>query len=120
MKPYQVILKIVGFIALSLGLAGLFLPILPTTPFLILALWCFARSSPKMHAWIINHPKLGPVIKLWQEKRAIPISAKLMASLIILLSLTSLWLWAPYQEVKIGVTILLSIVTIFILTRPSY
>ncbi|RZA08047.1 MAG: DUF454 domain-containing protein, partial [Proteobacteria bacterium] len=62
----------IGWISLALGILGIFLPLLPTTPFVLLAGICFAKGSPRMHAWLINHPRLGPPIKDWQERRVIP------------------------------------------------
>lgn len=69
-----------GFVSLALGILGIGLPILPTVPFLILAAFCFARGSDRLHHWLVNHPRFGPPIRDWQEKRAISRKAKLLAS----------------------------------------
>jgi uncharacterized protein len=68
-----------GWLNVSLGAAGLILPLLPATPFLLLAAWSFARGSQRFHGWLINHPRLGPPISAWQQHRAIPRWAKRMA-----------------------------------------
>jgi uncharacterized protein len=65
-----------GIVAVALGLVGIVLPLLPTTPFLLLAAFCFARSSPALHDWIIHHPRLGPPIQDWRTHRAISRKAK--------------------------------------------
>ena len=60
-----------GFIALALGMAGAVLPLLPTTPFILLAAFCFARSSRRFHNWLLNHRTFGPMIENWRQEGAI-------------------------------------------------
>jgi len=72
-----------GWLALGLGIAGIFLPLLPTTPFVLLAAFCFGKASPELHARLLAHPKLGPPVRNWQERRVIPLSAKLLATLML-------------------------------------
>lgn len=62
-----------GAIALLLGILGIFLPILPTTPFVILAAACWARASPRFHRWLHQHRFFGPMVKDWEERRAVPL-----------------------------------------------
>jgi len=71
---------VVGLIALLLGILGVFLPLLPTTPFLLLAAFCFGKSSKKFHDWLMNHPVLSPPLKDWQENRVIRFGPKVMAT----------------------------------------
>ncbi|MBA69644.1 MAG: hypothetical protein CML30_12280 [Rhizobiales bacterium] len=68
-----------GFLMLLLGVIGAFLPVMPTTIFLILAAWFFGRSSPRLEAWMLSHPRLGPVIVDWREYGAVPRRAKATA-----------------------------------------
>ena len=63
---------VAGGASLALGVAGIFLPVLPTTPFILLAAWCFSRSSERLHTWLISHVHLGPIIHAWQVEKAIP------------------------------------------------
>lgn len=70
-----------GLCALVLGLVGLVLPLLPTTPFMLLAAACFAKSSPRLHDWLVGHRLFGPAIRDWREHRAIAPRAKRMAVL---------------------------------------
>ncbi len=73
-----------GFVFVALGGLGLILPVMPTTPFLLLAAACFARSSPRFHDWLLNLHLFGPLIRNWQETRSIPKRAKLLAIITII------------------------------------
>jgi uncharacterized protein len=68
-----------GLVFVGIGFAGIVLPVLPTTPFLILAAACFARSSTRLERWLLEHPHFGPVLRDWRERGAIPARAKLAA-----------------------------------------
>lgn len=68
-----------GWLCLALGAVGIFLPILPTTPFVLLAAYAFARSSPRFHSWLARHPTFGPMIEAWGKHGAIPRRAKRLA-----------------------------------------
>ena len=78
-----------GFAALALGLVGVVLPVLPTTPFVLLAAACFARSSPRFHDWLLNQRIAGPLIREWRRHRAMPRKAKRAGYLLMLLSFGS-------------------------------
>ncbi|MEF9943734.1 MAG: YbaN family protein [Burkholderiaceae bacterium] len=78
-----------GWLCVALGLLGVFLPLLPTTPFLLLAAACFARSSPRFHAWLLANRTFGPVIYQWEAKRTIPKKTKLIAIAMMLVMLST-------------------------------
>lgn len=109
-----------GLLAFGLGIIGVFLPVMPTTPFLLVATYFFSKSSQKFHDWIIYHPKLGPPIRDWNEKRIIRKRAKILATIAILSSLIfpmyiiKLNIWI---RIITGVTV--GSVLLYILTRPS-
>ncbi|MDQ0317637.1 YbaN family protein [Amorphus orientalis] len=68
-----------GYLLLALAFAGVVLPVLPTTPFVLAAAACFARSSPRLEAWLLAHPQLGPALVDWRAHGAIPSRAKRFA-----------------------------------------
>ncbi|HEI8867440.1 TPA: DUF454 family protein [Serratia odorifera] len=83
----------VGWLAVALATLGVVLPLLPTTPFLLLAAWCFARSSPRFHHWLLYRSWFGGYLRHWQRHRALPPGAKWKAMLFIVLTFAvSLWL----------------------------
>lgn len=116
----KLLLFIFGWLCFALGVIGAFLPILPTTPFLLLAGVCFSKSSPRFHAWLLTLPVLGQGVRDWRERRAIRPRAKLLCSAMITLSLSLMWTSekAPLPVV-ICVTALLAGVWMFVLTRRS-
>ena len=73
------ILRIAGILSVGLGVLGIFVPLLPTTPFLLLAAACFVRSSPRLYHWLIHHRWFGKYIRYYREYRAIPLRAKVVA-----------------------------------------
>ena len=80
-----------GGASLLLGFIGIFLPLLPTTPFVLLAAFCFARGSPRIEAWLLRHPRFGPMVRDWRSDRVIPLRAKQLATL--MMSVGSAWAW---------------------------
>ncbi len=108
-----------GGIALILGLIGIPLPLLPTTPFLLLAAFCFSQSSEKLHNWLMTHPKLSPPIKDWQRHGAISYKAKFMAAISMGAALLiSYFLNVPLYIILIQVVVLIC-VCVFLFSRPS-
>ncbi|MFK4870601.1 YbaN family protein [Novosphingobium sp. ZW T3_23] len=70
---------VLGLALVAVGFIGIFVPLLPTMDFLLLALPCFARSSPRLEAWLLNHRRFGPGLRAWRQKRAVPRRAKIAA-----------------------------------------
>jgi len=75
-----------GWANVGLGVIGVFVPGLPTTVFLLVAVWAFSKSSERFHAWLWSHPHLGPPIRRWYNYRVIPIRAKVFAALAMISS----------------------------------
>ena len=110
---------VAGLICVAVGTIGLFLPFLPTVPFLLAAGFFFGKSSARLHRWLLAHPVLGPPIHNWNEHGAISLRAKLLATL----SCAA----APVMSVAVGFStrvivaqcIALACVLVFIWTRPD-
>ncbi len=116
----KLVLFVLGWLSFILGVIGAFLPILPTTPFLILAAFLFSKSSPRFHAWILNLPMAGVAIKDWQQNRVIKTRAKILCGSMILLSLFFIWNHPRILlMIKILVTVILGSVGTFVVTRKS-
>jgi hypothetical protein len=80
-----------GACSLLAGFIGIFLPLLPTTPFVLLAAFCFSRGSARCEAWLLQHPRFGPLVRDWRAHRVIPRRAKQLATL--MMGLGSAWAW---------------------------
>lgn len=107
-----------GWTSLALGTIGVFLPLLPTVPFVILAAFCFARSDRRLEAWLIGHPRFGGHIRAWRERGAISRRGKSAAMLAFGLS-AALGLWVlslPWSLVPLAAALLGGS---WILTRPT-
>lgn len=86
MKVPRILLKILGLFFVGLAILGVVLPVLPTTPFLLVAAGCFAKSSPRLHQKLLDNKTFGPLINDWQKYKTIPKKAKRMALLTMALS----------------------------------
>lgn len=108
-----------GFISLGFALLGIVLPLLPTTPFLLLAAFAFAKSSQRLHAWLVNHPRLGPAIHDWNEKGAIRRPAKI-AGLAAMAGAFAVSVLLGVGAVVLAVqAVVLLAAAIFVITRPT-
>ena len=109
-----------GFFFLVVGIIGLFLPVLPTTPFLLLTAYFFSVSSPRFHNWLLNHRYFGPPIRDWEKNRMIRTRNKILATVmifgssVIVLNLDRIPLFG-----KIGYTITIAITLTYIWTRKG-
>lgn len=124
LKKYNIMKKPIyislGFISLGLGILGSVLPILPTTPFVLLSAYLFSKSSDRWYQWLIKMPQFGKNIKDWNDNGIISLKAKIICTLTV--STVMIWIifYSIYpQIVKIIIPIVLSFVLIFVCTRPS-
>ena len=108
-----------GWVCVGLGILGAFLPILPTTPFMLLAAAAFARSSPRFHRWLIEHPTFGPPVRDWQAHGAISRRAKMLAVSSMAAVLAVSFLFQLSWEVLAVQALAMTGAAGFILTRPD-
>lgn len=105
-----------GLICVALGAIGAFLPVLPTVPFLLLAVFCFARSRPEWAARLYAHPRYGPPLRQWRDRKAISRKAKLSALVVMAASAVVSWLTIGWPGAA-GVTAVLLCTGTWIATR---
>ncbi len=115
----RIILITVGFVSLALGGIGIFVPLLPTTPLVLVAAFAFANSSEKLHQWLLDHNVFGPLIDNWRRHRSISRTAKVMSVLSMIAILVISWLMSVPMPVIAVQALVLGCVAAFILTRPS-
>lgn len=108
-----------GYSSLAAGAAGVFLPLLPATPFFLLAAYAFSRSSPRLEAWLMAHPRWGPPIRDWRREGAISRRAKATAIAVICMTPIVTWLLGASLVILAIQAAILSVVVLFIATRPA-
>jgi uncharacterized membrane protein YbaN (DUF454 family) len=106
------LLTVFGLISLVLGVGGIFLPLLPTTPFLLLSAWLFAKSSERWHRWLLQHKQLGGYIRQFQEDKSIPLRIKII-------SISMLWVTILFSVIVVAKTGWLKILLLVIATGVS-
>jgi uncharacterized protein len=119
-RPARLAVQGAGFACIGLAVAGAFLPVLPTTPFVLLAAACFARSSPRFHRWLLEHRLFGPLIRDWQAHGTIPLKTKRFAIALLVLSLGSSIAFGVHDpRLRIGLAILGVGLVVMLLRIPT-
>ncbi|MGH6809089.1 MAG: YbaN family protein [Ensifer adhaerens] len=118
--PLRLLCLGLGWLMVGFAVAGIFLPVLPTTPFLLLAAGLFARASPRLERWLLEHPNFGPSLRLWRDKGAIPARAKTAA---IALMVTSFVFFCIVSKPSLSLAAVVAgailLPALFIITRPT-
>lgn len=111
---------LLGGLFVALGVAGIFLPVLPTTPFMLLAAACFARSSDRFYNWLLDHPLFGKTVREWREYRSIPRRAKWTAIIMMVVMLgTSIIFFVPYPYLKLALGLFGAGLAVYLYRIPS-
>ena len=115
----RTILISLGLLCVGLGFIGVFVPGIPTTIFLIIALWAFTKSSEKLRHWLLNHKRFGPILNNWQEHKVVPRRAKIL--MVVLMSLAVILFYYSSQSLilTIGLITILVSVAIYVISLPS-
>lgn len=108
-----------AYACIALGAAGLVLPLLPTTPFLLAAAWAAPKGSPRLDAWLHRHPRFGPMLRAWDEERAVPKRAKWLACGLMLLSWTIMLITTSSLWVPIVTGLMFIGIGTYVCTRPA-
>lgn len=109
-----------GWAALALGTVGIFLPLIPTTPFILVAAWCFSRGSERMHRWLLEHQHFGPMVRDWERYGVIRTRAKLLATGVIVPTVGYVALFSPAPTWTVVATLALVLFGLgFIWSTPS-
>ncbi|MBW6492068.1 MAG: YbaN family protein [Lentimicrobium sp.] len=116
-RPFiRLLLLIAGSVSALLGFIGIFLPLLPTTPFLLLSSWCFVRSSDKMNSWLMHNRLMGPYISNYKSGKGITLRNKAYSLIFLYVTLSISFIYSPaYWWLRIGLGIIAIAVSIHIL-----
>ena len=119
MTAKTVLYRVIGGCAMALALAGVVTPLLPTTPFVLVAAWALGRGAPGLRARLDAHRKLGPLLADWETRRAIPMRGKAAAAAGLTASWTVVAATAPHPAAAPLAAVVMSAVGVYVLTRPS-
>ena len=119
-RHLRTLLFLLGWCFFGLGAVGVLVPGLPTTPFMLLALWAFSKSSRRFHDWLYTHPLFGPPLQAWDRHRVIPLRVKLFALLAMAAAMVYMILWAQVPAwVLVFIGSVMAYGAYFILDKPS-
>ena len=114
----RILFALLGGLALLLGIIGVFLPVMPTTPFVLLAAYCFSKSSPRIHAWLVNHPLCGPLIQDWQTHKGVRAHIRRRALWMMAISFGFSMYVIPWWQIRVGLGLGFLVVVIWFLRLP--
>ena len=115
----KIFLLSLGWICVALAFIGIFVPGIPTTPFLIVALWAFAQSSKKFHSWLLNHKRFGPILRNWESHKVVPKNAKLLMVILQIFAVIMIQYSLNNIFITTALTLLLICVAWYVISLPS-
>ncbi|HZW01519.1 MAG TPA: YbaN family protein [Candidatus Deferrimicrobium sp.] len=117
--PVRAVLVVVGTAALVIGVIGIVVPVLPTTPFLLVAAACYARSSTRLYAWLLGQPSLGRIVAEWRRSRSLPPGVKARALLIVALTFAVSIVLVDGPELRLVLMAIGSVLAYFLWRVPA-
>lgn len=115
----RVLFLISGHVSVALAVVGIFLPVLPTVPFLLLASYCYARSSERFHQALHKHRIVGPILQNWEEHRSVSATTKAIAIMMVGAGIAVSCYFIPLLPVQIALTAIGLVVSVFILMQRT-
>lgn len=108
-----------AYVSLAVGIVGIVVPGLPTTPLVLLAAFAADRGSPKLHRWLIRHKTFGPMIQSWERERAVSRKAKWLASIMMGVCAAIMYVWGPGLRIVATTVAIMAIVAVWLWRRPE-
>lgn len=118
-RPSTLFFRILAVSSLGAGALGVVLPLLPTTPFILVALWASARGAPDWHERILAHPRFGPSVQAWQTEGAVSARGKWLACSMMGASWVGLWLGGAQTALLVALAVLFTTVSGYLVSRPE-
>ena len=115
----RLVLISLGWICVSLAFVGVFVPVIPTTIFLIIALWAFTKTSKKLRYWLLHHKRFGPILSNWQEHKVVPRRAKILMVTFMILSVILFHYSLQNLYLTTGLIVILGFVARYVISLPS-
>jgi len=115
----RAVLLVVGTAALVVGIAGIFLPILPTTPFLLVTAACYARASTRLYEWLVGQPSLGPIVVEWRRSRSLPPGVKTRALMVVAITFAVSIVLVDALLLRVGLVVTGVILSTFLYRIPT-
>jgi len=115
----RILLLLLAWFCVGAAFVGIFLPGIPTTPFLIVALWAFAKTSKKFHTWLLNHKRFGPILTNWESHKVVPRKAKILMVILQIFAVVMFHYSLQNIYLTAGLIIILLFVARYVLWLPS-
>ena len=116
---FRAVLLVVGTASLALGVIGIFLPVLPTTPFLLVTAACYARASTRLYEWLLGQPSLGPIITEWRRSRSFPPGVKTRALVVVVITFAVSIVLIDSLPVRAALLVVAAILLTFLYRIPT-
>jgi hypothetical protein len=118
-RPWRVVLVVGGSVSLALGVIGVVVPVLPTTPFLLLAAACYARGSDRLYGWLLGQPSLGPIIRQWRASRSLPPGVRTRALVVVAITFAVSLVLVDALLLRVMLVLVAAILMTFLVRIPT-